>query len=639
MSSFPFLPMFPGEVKLKGWTGIDVLLVTGDPYVDHPAYGAALIGRVLESRGYKVGIIAQPDWRTLTDFTRLGRPRLAACVTAGNVDSMIANYTAAKRPRRGNDSSTDTEKTELANRVASASRGRAGRPDRASIVYANRIRAAFKGLPVILGGLEASMRRMAHYDFWDNTVRRSILLDAKADMLVYGMAERAIVRAIDGLNQGKDIQDLTDIPGTVIALKKENLPDNAVFVPSFEETNRDFAAFNRAFRLTYENLSARQGKPVVQPQGNQYVAQYPPALPLSAAELDAVYALPYTRRWHPFYDADGGVKGFETVRWSITALRGCPGECNFCGLSLHQGRVAQSRSERSILAEAAKLAADPDFKGTISDVGGPTANLYGAHCRQWETGAACSRRQCLMPRLCPSLEVPYAKTLALYAAIRKIPAVKHLFIASGLRYDLLVGKDADLYLRRLCENYISGQMKVAPEHTQDRVLALMNKPSYDRYAEFAEKFERVNRGLKNRVYLVNYFICGHPGCGLRDAYDCSQTLLKRKTRPEQVQDFIPLPMTVSACMYHTGMHPFTGEKVDVEKGGEKRLMQRALLQSQNPGNQALIRKALRILGKANMLAVYRPWAVSAIRRRQITYNNPDKKICQRQRKILPRQPR
>jgi len=580
---FPFLPMFPDEVRQKGWSEVDVLIVTGDAYVDHPAYGMAVIGRVLEAAGYKVGIISQPDWNTLSDFTRLGRPRICACVTAGNVDSMIANYTANKRRR------TDLHE------------GKHGfygkRPDRAAIVYTNRLRAAFKGLPIILGGTEASMRRLAHYDYWDDAVRRSVLIDSKADLLIYGMGEYQIVEVINRLKKGESVDSIRDVSGTVVRVKETDIPAGALLVPAFEEIRDNKELFNKAFRVEYNEMNPFGGRPIVQPHADQLVMQLPPAKPLTTARLDATYALPYVRATHPFYNQFGGVWGFETVRWSIVAVRGCVGECSFCGLYMNQGRIVQSRSEASILAEAEMLARHPDFKGTITDIGGPTANLYGAQCRKWETTGPCSQRQCLMPGKCPSLSVPYARTLALYEKIRRIPKVKHVFVSSGLRYDLLLDPEAEKYLRALCEHYVSGQMKVAPEHTEDKVLAVMNKPPYSRYEAFVKKFEQINSRLKKRKYLVNYFISSHPGCNLGSAKACAKKLSLRHMRPEQIQDFLPLPMTVSGCMFWTGIHPLTGERVYVPKSHEERAIQRALFQPQNAKSRAFVRRAARPAGQ------------------------------------------
>jgi uncharacterized radical SAM protein YgiQ len=583
MAGFSFLPMFPEEVARRGWDGLDVLLVSGDAYVDHPSYGMALIGRLLESRGYRVGIIARPDWRSNKDFSRLGCPRLCALVSGGNVDSMVANYTANKRLRRDD--------------AYGASGMSDGRPDRASIVYTSRLRACFKGLPVILGGIEASLRRLAHYDYWDNAVRRSLLVDAKADMIVYGMAELSLVEVVSRLDRGESIADIQDVRGTVVFVRNTGALPEVQELPSFEQVSSDQVAFNAAFTLAYRHMTSGAGVALIQRHADRVVMQLPPARPLTTAELDASYELPYVRNWHPYYDQFGGVRGLETVRWSLTAVRGCSGECSFCGLAMHQGRIIQSRSERSLVEEARRLTKDPAFRGTISDVGGPTANLYGADCRLWDKSGPCAKRQCLMPEKCPSLETGYAKALSLYRALRRLPGVKHVFVASGLRYDLLMRPEAETYFRELCEYHVSGQLKVAPEHASDPVLRLMNKPPYSAYEEFVRRFERINRGLKSRKYLVNYFISAHPGCGLNEAVACADALAVRHMRPEQVQDFIPLPMTVAGCMYHTGRHPFTGEKIYVPKEPLERDMQRALFQPQNAGSASLVQKAMRIIGR------------------------------------------
>ncbi len=586
MKKSSFLPMYLDEVSARGWSELDVIIISGDAYVDHPSYGTALIGRLLESKGYRVGIIAQPDWRSLDDFTRLGRPRLCVCVSAGNVDSMVAHYTANKRRRYGDDF---------------APGGKDGlRPDRAAIVYANRARAAFKGLPVILGGVEASMRRLAHYDYWDDAVRRSVLIDAKADMIIYGMGEKPVTEVMARLAQGEAMASIRDVRGTVVRVKPAEIPAGTVYLPSFEEVSADPEAFNTAFRLAYAQMSPSESKALVQPHADQWVLQLPPALPLTPQELDAGYDLPYARAWHPSYEALGGVKGLETVRWSITALRGCPGECSFCGITFHQGRIVQSRSPASILREAERLAHDPAFRGTIQDVGGPTANLYGARCANWDKGRACHDKQCLMPSKCPSLKLGCGQALSLYEAIRRVPGVKHMFVQSGLRYDLLLDPEAGEYFKTLCRYHVSGQMKVAPEHTSDTVLAYMNKPPYARYEAFVRLFKKINAGLAKRQYLVNYFVSAHPGARLEDALDCATTLLSHGMHPEQVQDFLPLPMTVAACMYHTGRHPLTGQSVYVPKQEAERAMQRALVQSRNPGSAPLIDKALRLLGKQDM---------------------------------------
>ena len=450
---------------------------------------------------------------------------------------------------------------------------------------------------MILGGIEASLRRLAHYDYWDNAVRRSLLVDAKADMIVYGMAELSLVEVISRLDRGENIADIRDVRGTVVFVRDNDIPTEAQDLPSFEQVGSDQAAFNAAFTRAYRHMTSGAGVALIQRHGDRAVMQLPPARPLTTAELDASYELPYVRNWHPYYDQYGGVRGLETVRWSLTAVRGCSGECSFCGLAMHQGRVIQSRSERSLVEEARRLTKDPAFRGTISDVGGPTANLYGAVCRLWDKSGPCAKRQCLMPEKCPSLETGHAKALSLYRALRRIPGVKHVFVASGLRYDLLMRPEAEAYFRELCEHHVSGQMKVAPEHTHDQVLRLMNKPSYATYEEFVRRFENINRGLKSRKYLVNYFISAHPGCGLNEAVACADALAVRHMHPEQVQDFIPLPMTVAGCMYHTGRHPFTGEKIYVPREPLERDMQRALFQPRNAGSASLVQKAMRIIGR------------------------------------------
>jgi uncharacterized radical SAM protein YgiQ len=589
MSKNSFLPMFPDEMKARGYDELDVLIISGDAYVDHPSYGTAVIGRILEDQGYKVGIIAQPDWRHADDFKRLGRPRLCVCITSGNVDSMVAHYTANKRKRHDDDY------------TPAGVEGK--RPDRALIVYSNRIREVFKGIPIVLGGIEASMRRLAHYDYWEDAPRRSVLLDAKANIIVYGMGEREIVRRLD---QGETIGAISDVAGTVVNVKKEDIPKDVLLIPSFEEVQKSHKAFNQAFAVIYQQMSPATAKAIVQPHKDQYVLQNPPALPLTTKELDHSYDLPYKRSWHPSYDALGGVKGFETVRWSIIALRGCPGECSFCGLGMHQGRIVQSRSEESILKEARLLASQNDFRGTITDIGGPTANLYLAQCAKWQAHDPCASKQCLMPQKCSSLRLAYDKTLALYRAIKKIPGVKHLFVESGIRYDLLIEPQAQEYLKELCTHYISGQMKVAPEHTDEGVLRLMNKPTYKIYEAFVKNFEKVNARLEKRKYLVNYFISAHPGSRLNEALACSTRLLARHIHPEQIQDYLPLPMTLSSCLYYTGVHPLSGETVFVAKEPQERLMQRALLQSQNPDNRPLIKKALSLLGREDLLNYFLP---------------------------------
>ena len=559
-----FLPISKQDLAERGWDACDIILVTGDAYVDHPSYGAAMIGRVLEDAGYKVGIIAQPGWKTSEDFLALGRPRLFFGITAGNLDSMVSNYTASKKPRRTDDYSPG---------------GRPGlRPNRATIVYANKVKELFSGVPVVLGGVEASLRRFAHFDYWAEDVRRSILVDAKADMLVYGMGETQALEIARRLRDGEDIKKLKDIRGTVIVRSGCEGLEDAVMLPSYEETNTHKDKFNEAFKLAYLEGDPVRGKPVIQKHGTRFVIQEPPALLLTTAEFDHYYDLPFARDWHPIYDKQDGVPGFETVRFSITSHRGCAGECNFCSLFAHQGRMIQSRSKESILNEVRILAARKEFKGTITDMGGPTANLYGAECDQWDTAGACKKKQCMMPVKCKNLKLGYEKSMELWKEVLAVPKVKHLFIQSGLRHDLLVEKESDAYLEALCKSHVSGQLKVAPEHASDAVLKMMNKPSFKVYERFAERFKAMNRKAGKEQYLVNYFISSHPGCTDRDARELAAYLSAKRMHPEQVQDFMPLPMTLSTCMYYTGKHPMTGEQVVTAKTYKERQFQRELVQ-------------------------------------------------------------
>ncbi len=564
-----FLPVSRQDLAERGWDKCDIILVTGDAYVDHPSYGAAIIGRVLEDAGYKVGIISQPDWKTSGDFLALGRPRLFFGITAGNLDSMVSNYTASKKPRRTDDYSPG---------------GRPGlRPNRATIVYANKVKELFPDAPVVLGGVEASLRRLAHFDYWAEDVRRSILADAKADILVYGMGESQVLEIARRLRDGEDVKKLKNIRGTAILRNSSEGFEGAVQLPSFEEASTDKDKFNEAFKLAYLEGDPVRGKPVIQKHGARFVIQEPPALPLTAAELDHCYGLPFTREWHPVYEKTGGVPGFETVRFSITGHRGCAGECNFCSLFSHQGRMIQSRSKKSILNEVRTLSARTEFKGTITDIGGPTANLYGATCEQWENSGACRTKQCMMPAKCKSLKLGYEKSMELWKEILAVPKVKHLFIQSGLRHDLLVEKESDAYLEALCKSHVSGQLKVAPEHASDAALKMMNKPPIEVYERFAGRFKAMNRKAGKEQYLVNYFINAHPGCADGDARELAAYLSAKRMHPEQVQDFMPLPMTLSTCMYYTGKHPMTGERVVTSKTYKERQVQRELIQPKRRG--------------------------------------------------------
>lgn len=585
-----FIPLSGTDAKKRGWDTLDIIIITGDAYVDHPSYGAAVISRVLENAGYRVGIIAQPDWRSTDDFKRLGRPQLFFGITSGNVDSMVAHYTANKRPR---------------NEDSYSPGGESGlRPDRAVTVYANRVREVFGDVPIVLGGLEASMRRLAHYDYWGNSVRRSLLLDARGDILVYGMGETQILEIARRLKRGDSIRSLDTIAGTAVVRKEYAMLGDHIHIPSFEEVKEDTKKFNEAFRVIYDNQNPFRAKPVVQKHGDRYVICFPPPLPKSTEALDAIHELPYTRRWHPAYDAAGGVPGFETVRFSLISHRGCCGECSFCSLYFHQGRIIQSRSPQSILREAQLLSGSENFKGTITDIGGPTANLYAAACPRWEREGFCEKKRCLIPGKCKNLDPGFEKSIALYRKLRRLPGVKHVFIGSGFRHDLLTDESCRPYLKEICEHHISGRMKVAPEHMIDSVLQTMGKPDARAYGKFVGLFTELNRTVKQKRFLVNYFISSHPGATLRDALNLALYLIDRGVHPEQIQDFIPLPLTLSGCIYYTGTHPFTGKAVYTAKTFRERKLQRALIQYRNASNRDLIRQALRELKAEHLLGKF-----------------------------------
>ncbi|MFA6079344.1 MAG: YgiQ family radical SAM protein [Candidatus Omnitrophota bacterium] len=578
-----FLPVSKLGLEKRGWDSLDIILVTGDAYVDHPSYAASLLGRLLEDAGYRVGIISQPRCSTTDDFKKLGRPNLFFGVTAGNLDSMVANYSASKKPRSSDDYSPG---------------GKPGlRPDRASIIYTNKIKEAFPGVPVVLGGVEASLRRLAHYDYWSDKVRRSYLVDSKADILVYGMGERQILEIASRAKAGESIREMSGIRGTVVARSSLDGIGECMVIPAFEEVSSDKDKFNASFRAVYREADPIKGKTVVQKHAERFVVQFPPAYPLSEQELDRLYLFNYTLGWHPDYDKDGGIPGFETVRNSIISHRGCSGGCNFCTLYLHQGRIVQSRSSSSIVEEIKRLSQRNDFRGTVTDIGGPTANMYKAECASWKTSGACRDKSCLVPAKCKNLKLGYREALGLWDRVKKIPGVKHVFVGSGVRHDLLVGDDSDEYLKALCRDHVSGQLKVAPEHLCPPVLDLMNKPSFKVYEHFVDRFNAVNKALNKKQYLVNYLLSAHPGSDLSSALELALYLSKRHINPEQIQDYIPLPMTVSACMYFTGKDPFTGKKIYVAKSPRERKLQRSLIQSRQPKNRKYVLEALKKLGK------------------------------------------
>lgn len=580
-----YLPMTKEEMADRGWYYVDFLLVTGDAYVDHPGFGAAIIGRLLEGMGYRVGILAQPDWRRNEAFLQLGKPRYACLVTAGNLDSMVNHYTANKKKRRRDDY---------------APGGKTGRrPDRATVVYANRLREAMPGVPVIIGGIEASLRRFAHYDYWDNAVRRSILVDAQADLLVYGMGERQ-VEAIAGRLAGKKGVP-GDIPGTVYLTGDISGLQDYMLLPSFEEVAENREKYADAFKVQYEEQNPFTGKALVQPHGNLYLVQNPPARPLTMAEMDRVYALPFMRTYHPAYEKYGGVPAIKEVEFSITGQRGCFGGCAFCALHFHQGTVVQGRSPESVIAEAEQLTRMPGFKGYIHDIGGPTANFRRAACRKQGEKGQCRGKHCLHPEPCRNLDIDHSETLHILRRVRQIPGVKKVFLRSGLRYDYLLAEKNPRVLKELCEHHISGQLKVAPEHVANKVTALMRKPPRETFDRFRKLYTDLNRQLGKNQYLVPYFITGHPGSGLREAVELAEYVRDMGYNPEQVQDFIPTPGSLATCMYCTGLDPLTGKKVYVPRSIEERAMQRALLQYRNPANHALVRKALKKAGREDLI--------------------------------------
>jgi len=577
----PFLPLSLAEARDLGVDQLDVILVSGDAYVDHPSFGAALIGRVLWDAGYTVGIIDQPDWRDNLDFLRLGEPRLLFGVTSGNVDSMVNNYTASLR-RRGAD-------------VYSPG-GALRRPDRAVIVYANKIHALFPSSPLVLGGIEASLRRFAHYDYWSDSVRRSILADAPADMVVYGMGELALLEVLRRLDGGEAIEEVRDVAGTTVKLSvgewRSFDREGLVVLPGFPEVSEK-RLYARAFAMHYNEQDPFQGRGIVQPHPKTVILQNPPARPLTVEEIDRIYEQPFRRDQHPSYSE--AVPALEPVRFSLTSHRGCFGSCSFCSLTHHQGRIIQSRSIESLVREASSLRRIPGFKGIIQDVGGPTANMYGLDCPRWKTGA-CLDRSCID---CPSLEAGNDRQVELLRRLRAVPGVRKVFIGSGIRYDLAL-RDDGCYIEEICRHHVSGHLKIAPEHISRRVTDCMRKPPVEVLLAFMDRFREASRAAGKEQYLVPYLISGHPGCGIEDMIELALWLKDHGIRPEQVQDFTPTPLTLSSAMYYTGLDPLTMEEVHVSKGHEKR-MQRALLQFYNPRNYGLVREALKAAGREDLI--------------------------------------
>ncbi|MDR2360279.1 MAG: YgiQ family radical SAM protein [Oscillospiraceae bacterium] len=562
MSEALFLPTSKEAMVSRGWYRYDFLIVSGDAYVDHPSFGAAVIGRVLESAGYRVAVLAQPDWRGADAFADMGRPGLAAFVTAGNLDSMVAHYTAAKKPR-SEDFYSPGKKAGL-------------RPDRASIVYAQRVREAFPALPLILGGLEASLRRFAHYDYWDDRVRGSILIDAGADILVYGMGETATLEIAAALKAKTPLLEITDIRGTAYATAE--FAGSAVEVASLEEIRRDKTAYAKAAMTEYLEHDPIVGRTVIQRHGKRLLVVNPPAMPLQRELLDKYAELPYTREYHPRYDALGGVPAIEEVRFSVIHNRGCFGACNFCALAFHQGRIVTSRSRASVVREVSAMTRHPLFKGYVHDVGGPTANFRQPSCRKQLTQGMCKDRACLAPSACPNLEVDHRDYLRLLRELREIPGVKKVFIRSGVRFDYLIYDKSGDFFAELVRHHVSGQLKVAPEHISDNALKAMGKPFNSVYERFCERWRKLNERYGKKQFLVPYLMSSHPGCAMDDARHLARYLRARNMRPEQVQDFYPTPGTLSTCMFYTGLDPRTLEPIYVPRGPKEKAAQRALLQ-------------------------------------------------------------
>ena len=583
-----FLPMNRKEMEDRGWDRPDFVYVCGDAYVDHPSFGAAIITRLLESRGYRVAFLAQPDWRKEDSVREFGEPRLGFLVSAGNMDSMVNHYSVSKR-RRGTDAYSPGGQMGL-------------RPDRAVIVYSNLIRRVYPKVPIILGGIEASLRRMAHYDYWSDSLKRSVLVESQADLISYGMGERSIVEIAEALEAGLPVSSLTYIPGTVCLVHREEDLGNAVRLPSYEELKAEKRKYAESFYTQYRNTDPFSGKRLAEPYGRKlFVLQNPPAKPLTQMEMDDIYALPFAGTYAPVYEQTGGIPAIREVKFSLVSCRGCFGGCSFCALTFHQGRIIQTRSHESLLAEAKRMTQDPDFKGYIHDVGGPTANFRKPSCTKQLTHGVCTNRQCLFPKPCPNLKADHKDYLSLLRKLRKIPGVKKVFIRSGIRYDYVMADPDDTFLRELCEYHVSGQLKVAPEHVSDRVLSRMGKPEFSIYQGFADRYKKMNEKLGKKQYLVPYLISSHPGSTLKDAIALAEAVRDMGYMPEQVQDFYPTPSTISTCMYYTGLDPRTMEDVAIIRNPHQKAMQRALIQYRDPANYDLVREALETAGRRDLI--------------------------------------
>ena len=583
-----FLPISKEEMKQRGWEQVDFVYVSGDAYVDHPSFGHAIITRVLEAHGYKVGIIAQPDWKNKESIMVFGEPRLGFLVSSGNMDSMVNHYTVSKKRRKADAFTPD---------------GVMGkRPDYAAVVYSNLIRQVYKKTPIILGGIEASLRRLAHYDYWSNKLKRSILLDSGADILSYGMGERSIVEIAEALDSGMAVSDITYIDGTVCKVKSLDCVYDAITLQSYDELQKDKLNYARSFYVQYCNTDPFTAKGLVEPYGKHlYIVQNPPSKPLSQSEMDRVYSYPYMRTYHPSYEELGGVPAIEEVKYSLISNRGCFGACSLCALTFHQGRIIQTRSHESLIEEAKKFIWDKDFKGYIHDVGGPTANFRAPACEKQLTHGACKNKQCLFPKPCKNMRVDHKDYLRLLRKLRELPNVKKVFIRSGIRFDYLMADKDDTFFKELCEHHVSGQLKVAPEHISDAVLQKMGKPENSVYQAFTKKYKQINERIGKNQFLVPYLMSSHPGSTMKEAVELAEYLRDLGYMPEQVQDFYPTPSTISTCMYYTGVDPRTMEKVYVPVNPHEKAMQRALIQYRNPKNYDLVLEALKVADRMDLV--------------------------------------
>ncbi len=582
------MPVCAADVKARGWGEVDFVYVSGDAYVDHPSFGTAIITRVLEAEGFRVAVLSQPDYKSCEDFKRFGRPRLGFLVSSGNIDSMVAHYTVSKKKRSYDYYSPG---------------GKMGaRPDRAVIVYCNRIREAYGDVPIVIGGLEASLRRFAHYDYWDDRVRRSVLVDSRADLLAYGMGENILIRIAKLLDKGVPVKKIRDVRGTVYLTQKgEQVHFDAIEVGDYDVIKTDKEAYAAAFGIQYKNTDSHHGRAIIEYYGDKMLVQNPPMPPLTREELDRVYALPYARDYHPDYEPLGGVPAITEVKFSITHNRGCFGACNFCAIAFHQGREVRSRSEESVIREAEIIAKMPDFKGYINDVGGPTANFRYPSCKKQEKDGVCPSKKCLAPTPCKNLEIDHTEYMHMLEKIEQIPGIKKVFIRSGIRFDYLIYDKDDSFFKKLVRDHVSGQLKVAPEHCAKNALTMMGKPTVEVYERFRKKYFELCREAGLEQYLVPYLMSSHPGSTMNDAVEMALWLKKWGYSPEQVQDFYPTPGTISTVMYYTGIHPLTKKHVEVTTDYREKLLQRALLQYSRPENANLVREALMLAGREDLI--------------------------------------